>query len=276
MVTTLRPLTTAELFDTTFSLYRKHFLLFVGLVAIPYLFLLPFQILNALAPYGTQPAAVTLLLMLAIVVVTLAATAASQGATLIAVSEVYLDRPASIAGALSRIRGEIVGLAALMIVIGMFTAIGLILLIVPGILIALRFSLAIPVAVIEQETIRGAMSRSADLTQGYRWRILLIYLLFLILTWVIAVVLGIPVGIASVLTAGGSGGLGTLGPPGWVLVLNVLASFAGSCLAGPFMTIGFAVLYYDIRVRKEAFDIKLLMDARNGAATPTPDNPVQG
>jgi hypothetical protein len=276
MVTTLRPLTTAELFDTTFSLYRRHFLLFVGLVAIPYLFLLPFQILNALMtqPFGGASVGVTLLLALAIVVVSLAVTAASQGATLVAVSEVYLDRPTSIAGALSRIRGEIVGLAALMIVIGMFTAIGLVLLIVPGILIALRFSLAVPVAVIEQETIRGAMSRSADLTEGHRWRILLIWVLFFLLTWVIAAVLGIPVGIATVMSAG-VGGPGIV-LPGWVLVMNVLSSFVASCLAGPFMTIAFAVLYYDIRVRKEAFDLKLLMDARDGGAAVTANTPRQG
>jgi hypothetical protein len=36
------------------------------------------------------------------------------------------------------------------------------------------------------------------------------------------------------------------------------------------------VLYYDIRVRKEAFDLKLLMDARDGGAAVTANTPRQG
>ncbi|MGH9811917.1 MAG: hypothetical protein ACRD4T_02160, partial [Candidatus Acidiferrales bacterium] len=36
----LRPLSLGELLDRTFSLYRNHFWLFVGITAIPYLLLL--------------------------------------------------------------------------------------------------------------------------------------------------------------------------------------------------------------------------------------------
>src|SRR5690242_20758800 len=40
MVTVLRPLSTSELLDRTFHLYRNNFLLFVGIMAIPQLFTL--------------------------------------------------------------------------------------------------------------------------------------------------------------------------------------------------------------------------------------------
>lgn len=263
MLTPLRPLTTAELLDTTFSLYRRHFLLFVGLVAVPYLFLLPLQILSIVVS-GQRAGSIlpTLMVSLAIVVMTLAVTAASQGATFIAVSEVYLDRPSSVIGALARIRGETVGLAALMIVIGIGTGIGLLLLVVPGVYIALRWSLAIPVAVLEHETIGGALSRSSDLTQGSRLRILLVWVLFFVLTVAISLLLGIPTGIVSALAR--AGGVAPL--PGWVQILNVVASFVASCLAGPFLTIAIAVLYYDMRVRKEALDLQLMMSALDGGA----------
>ena len=36
----LRPLSLGEILDRTFSLYRRHFLLFVGITAIPHLLIL--------------------------------------------------------------------------------------------------------------------------------------------------------------------------------------------------------------------------------------------
>ncbi len=45
MATVLRPLTTGELLDRTFSLYRSHFVLFLGIFALPHLGVLAFQCL---------------------------------------------------------------------------------------------------------------------------------------------------------------------------------------------------------------------------------------
>jgi hypothetical protein len=45
MATALRPLATGELLDRTFSLYRSHFALFLGIFALPNLCVLAFQCL---------------------------------------------------------------------------------------------------------------------------------------------------------------------------------------------------------------------------------------
>ena len=42
--TALRPLTTGELLDRTFALYKEHFVLFVGIVALPHLISLALQL----------------------------------------------------------------------------------------------------------------------------------------------------------------------------------------------------------------------------------------
>ena len=47
MATALRPLDTGELLDRTFSLYRTHFSLFVGIVALPNLASLAVQLVAA-------------------------------------------------------------------------------------------------------------------------------------------------------------------------------------------------------------------------------------
>ena len=43
MTTALRPLSTGELLDRTFSLYRSHFGLFIGIFALPHLIVFAFQ-----------------------------------------------------------------------------------------------------------------------------------------------------------------------------------------------------------------------------------------
>jgi hypothetical protein len=48
-----------------------------------------------------------------------------------------------------------------------------------------------------------------------------------------------------------------------------IADFLGSALAGPTATIALVLLYYDQRVRKEAFDLQLMMESL-GQAAPMP------
>jgi len=44
----------------------------------------------------------------------------------------------------------------------------------------------------------------------------------------------------------------------WQLA-SVVATFISTCLVGPLATIAFSLVYYDERVRKEAFDLQLMM-----------------
>ena len=45
------------------------------------------------------------------------------------------------------------------------------------------------------------------------------------------------------------------------LIWIALADFVGASLAGPIATIALVLVYYDQRVRKEAFDLQLMMEA---------------
>jgi len=48
-----------------------------------------------------------------------------------------------------------------------------------------------------------------------------------------------------------------------------IADFLGGAIAGPIATIALVLVYYDQRVRKEAFDLQLMMEAV-GQTTPMP------
>jgi hypothetical protein len=263
----LRPLSLGELLDRTFFLYRKNFMLFVGIIALPHLVLLAFQLTGVALQAArtlTGPLA-SILWTLATLVVSLGVMAASQGATVVAVSHVHLGRPASIAESFAAIKGRVFYLALIMIGYWIGIGVGFALLIVPGIILLLMWAVTIPVAVIEDKGLRDSVSRSAELTKGHRGRVFVIYFLFLVLIYAVYLAWQIP--ILAV--------MGTMvrrhGPtavPLWTQIALPLGNFLSQCLVGPLMTIGLSLLYYDERVRKEAFDLQHMMATLDTVAGP--------
>jgi hypothetical protein len=53
-------------------------------------------------------------------------------------------------------------------------------------------------------------------------------------------------------------------------VLAQAGNFIASILVAPVSTIGFSVFYYDLRVRKEAFDLQMMMRAIGADPAPPP------
>ena len=268
MANDLRPLSLGELLDRCFFLYRKNFLLFAGLTALPHLVLLAFQ----LGEVGMQRwigVGGRLVWTLATYALTLGVTAASQGATVIAVSHVHLGRPVTIAESFAGIRGRIFYLALIMIGYGIGVGIGFLLLIVPGIILGLMWALTIPVAVLEDTGLRDSVNRSAELTKGGRGRVFVIYILFAIMLWILYFAWMFPVLLMVGLAAQKHH---VVGVPLWTQLAIPIGSFISQSLAGPLMTIGFSLLYYDQRVRKEAFDLQHMIatldDATLGGTVP--------
>jgi len=104
----LRPLSLGEILDRTFTLYRGHFVLFLGIVGIPHLLLLAVSLTQILMsntnPLTPNTFSVTSAITgLALVVASIAAYLFSQGGAILAVSQIYLGRPVSIAEALGRV-----------------------------------------------------------------------------------------------------------------------------------------------------------------------------
>src|SRR5579864_458650 len=111
MPPTLRPLTLSQLLDQTFALYRKNFILFAGIVAIPQGAVLAMQLLVSMmqvAGAGAVAVAITsVLFLLVILVVSIVGYSVAQVATVNAVSAVYLDRPITIGEAYAKVRGKV-------------------------------------------------------------------------------------------------------------------------------------------------------------------------
>ncbi len=287
--TMLRPLSLGELLDRTFSLYKSNFLLFFGVMVWPSLLAVGISLLNltfqtivqthkssgAVVAMGLGAVGGTLLLMLAYWI----AYTIALGATTFAVSDVYLGETATIAGSYRKMRGHIWRLLRLLGFIGLqvfavifafgilaaiFAAIGQVLggvaiVILSPLLfglpiwILLRNSVAVPALIVENLNAGPAAERSVKLTKGNLGRALLVILLTTMITYIVLGVFEGPFFVAAIMAS-------THGQPSvWLMGIGSVMGALGGALAAPLIMIGLVLLYYDIRVRKEAFDLQLLM-----------------
>lgn len=299
----LRPMSLGELMDRTFALYRRNFILFVGIAALGPAAYFVFQLVTISARVlpgaaSRHPAAALASVgigMFVGILVMLAGMAISQAATVKAVAAVHLGRSITIGGAYKALRGRfgrvlavfalmilLVGLGVLIVIIvagvigslavvggaragtggaifgGFIALITVVLGAVLAITIYVRYSLAIQACVVEDLPPAASLKRSAVLSKGARSRVLAIYFVFGVLSLVISMLFGGVVGAIGVL----------LQKPTLALIMIYLASFVAGSLTGPLATIGISLLYYDERVRKEAFDLQLMMSTLDAPTAP--------
>jgi hypothetical protein len=114
--------------------------------------------------------------------------------------------------------------------------IGLILLIIPGLLALAALSVAIPVCVVEQGGPVGSLSRSAELTRGYWWHIIAVFVAIGIIQWVVAWTIRAAI------------------PAEPHLVATILAWLWG-VFHTAYSSVFAAMLYHDLRASKEGIGI---------------------
>lgn len=197
----------------------------------------------------------------------------AEAATTRAVSDRYLDRQASImssyAAAVRRLGALIVqsliltlgfaiafGAAAL-ISIGLAAALGgaaiglavilFLAVAVVAIVVYVRTSVAAPAIVLEHLSGWRGLVRSWNLVRGLFWRMLGIRLLLLLITLIIS---GIVVALLTL--------AGTALDANGNFILQQVASAIAAVFVSPITYIAVTLLYYDARIRKEAFDIEML------------------
>jgi hypothetical protein len=263
----LRPLSLGELLDRTFFLYRRHFLLFVGIAAIPYLivviaFLAPGLLLylipagGPMTPSGrTVIQAIGGIFLLAVGFIALVAFLYSAGASIFAVSEIYAGRRPSIRGSYALVRGKAATILGIIILSLLIVIAGMIALVIPGLYLICRIPVATAAAMIEDLGPIESIRKSFALTAGFAGRSALIYLLVIGLTYGVGLVFQLPF-LALAAAAPKQSHLLLL----WT-VLGQVGGLLGGILVGAVPTIAFALFYYDLRVRKEAFDLQMMMQA---------------
>lgn len=141
----------------------------------------------------------------------------------------------------------LIGLTILLVVAILF---GLVLLIVPGIMMACAWCVAVPSLVADRTGVFGAFSRSAELTRGSRWRL---FGLFLVVWVMLMIISAVSLGLITAFSLRGAAAV--VRSPAWVLanlITNTLSSLISST--------GVAVLYVELRKLREGAGPQWLAD----------------
>jgi hypothetical protein len=109
-----------------------------------------------------------------VVVLSFVGTAVVQGALVEAVDQERRHRTGGVMQAAWKRAGALLGVSVLT---GVGVGVGLFLLVVPGLILFTRWSLAVPAVMLEGRTPREAMRRSAELVKGHGWRVFAIFLI---------------------------------------------------------------------------------------------------
>jgi hypothetical protein len=290
----LRPLGVGDIVDRVFALYRARPLLFLAASAVPYLL---FILVVAVATFsavsttgfariarlindaavGATPATADLAdalvslgyFTLFVVVVALVFLSPQTAALVHATSERYLGRSVTLgdafrAGLRSTPRVILTGLAVFGLFIVLWLALALLMIVTQNTIVVAVATLAglvasaylfastlvTPVVV----TVEGAgpitaIRRSWSLSKGNRWRIIGLQLLLIVINAVIS-------GLVSAIF------LTTLiADPTLRTVAQQVVNAATTIAWAPVQWATFTILYYDLRVRREAFDLQLAAEA---------------
>lgn len=298
----LRPLNLGELLDRAFLLYRRNFWLFVGIMLVPAVLLLPMQFFllrnqgTALPWSAPLPQTRALTYAYVIGILYWFVYAVVQAATTFAVSDAYLGHSSTVRAAYGKVRGRywrvlgvslgvVIRIAGLFILVGIGAVVAaagfafvmtrgstgrpnaaiafipLTFMLLAVVLVgwfAMRYAVSIPAVLLENIKGRAAIRRSVELTRGRRGQVFVAILLGLVVAYAMAFLFQGPF-YAGIALAKIRGQL-----PTWLVLSMSASSTIGGVVAGPLLMIILVVFYYDLRIRKEAFDLQQMMASLPG------------
>ena len=280
----LQPMRVGDILDTTFSLYRKHFLMFLGLTSIYFFGLLLEYSLREFIAEKSQKALISTLAAMPFAIV-------SMGGVVFASATIYLGNDTTSGASLRQVFrrffpmlwSHLIWRLTLVISLASFTT--LLLLIVRrniiGMLVLFVFPFSIciyymvcwvfymPIVLLEEPRVMYALRRSSELVRSKWWQILGILILILLASYAIAIIFKLSLGFILIFTKlAGNTDLRNIVK--WSILETVLDSdnflfyaimtcidLIMTALVFPIWVIGVTLLYFDRRVRKEGYDIEL-------------------
>jgi len=296
----LRPMRIGELLDRTVSVLRQHFSLFVGLALVPMAvgILLPLPFL----PHGlpADARAVTALFPFLLLIglgFGLILFPATMGATAAAVNRLARGETATVRDSWRKTARRIPALVGAMILTAMVIAgaglslavpaiailalrpvSAVLVIVVGGVLglaavafifwVAVGLALAQLIVVVEEAGPLTSLKRSWDLARDGRWHIVLVYVLYFIISFVIKLLFTLPFTLLS------AGIVRHAGNPLWLAVASNWVGLLTSILLVPLLGIGLTLAYLNQRMKKEAFDLQVMMGSLE--PSPAPGAPLAG
>ena len=274
----LRPLGVGEILDVAIKIYRSQFGVLIRAVSVVLgpVFVLAGAIRLSIPTEedffeATQPGATPEFdggefwpFLAGTVLITLLAFVAAQvatGACFKAVGGAYFDEQPDWRASLQFARSRLGSLLWLSFLLVIFLVPAFLACIVPGVYLYVAWAVATPVLLLEDVRGRAALKRSRVLVKGRWWPTVAVLLLVAILTGIVQLVfLGLLAGVVSASDNEVA-----------QAVADAVAQTVSSALTTPLSAAVLTVLYFDLRVRREGFDLELL--ARQIGVDPTTTAP---
>jgi hypothetical protein len=168
------------------------------------------------------------------------------------ISASYLGESLTVGASYSRAAPRLLPLMGTQILVGLIVLLGFVLLIVPGVIFSLWFLIVGPVVILEGVAGTSALGRSRELMRGNLGKGFSLMFVVGILCGIIGWILGIVIALV----------------PWPHPSLAVFVQTVVPVLWLPIQTAPLILLYYDLRIRKEAFDLQKLAEAMGQPAAP--------
>ncbi len=278
----LRPFGIGEVLDAALRIYRKRF----GALVIAVAFVVvPLQVVQVLFQIS-RPAERTIFrsqgqlfvrsgpspntafaLLLVTVLVSLFTTALAQGASMRIIADQYLGTQTSWSASLRAALKQIWSLLWVGFLASLCWVLGIMACGIPGVYLYVAFSVAIPVLLMEGTKGSKALGRSRRLVSGRWWPTFAALVVVALLSYVLTLLAALLVGGSTILGGGASTSTGVTVMQG---ALNALIAVFTTPMTAAVAT----VIYFDLRVRKEGFDIALMTQRLEAAPVPASCGPA--
>jgi hypothetical protein len=136
-----------------------------------------------------------------------------------------------------------------------------------AVLLGVRWSMAPPALLLEEQPVTASIGRSWRLVRGSFWRVLGILVLTGVLVTVASSVITVPLAaISALLSVGQDVPYSNFGITLAQLVIRGVATIVAGAIFYPFQASVTALLYIDLRMRREGLDVELIRASEGGIA----------
>jgi len=240
--------------------------------AINLIVLTPLIVLQVLMPFLMRneeniaaAALLSLFLLLVVLILTLVLQPIGTAAILHIISQEFIDRRVGLGTAFRFALSRFGPLLGASILVGLMVGFGMLLCFVPGLIFMTWYAFVPQVVVLEGQGVTDSMERSKRLSEGYRWRIFGIIFLIQCVLVMINLAIGLALNFAlpaSDIVPVAGGGIRAVAHPGNQAIQALVSQLIGIFLAA-FQAVCITLLYFDIRIRKEGYDLELAAQAQD-------------
>lgn len=273
----LRPLGVGDILDGSFRVIRRNPKVMLGLsagVAVAQLVIVAgFQVLayallsdvrvtttaDATAPTSLGPLLSSDAAGLASFVASTLLSAILTGMLTVAITQDVLGVRMSARQVWDRVRPRVWRLVGLAVTVTIVPALGLVLCLAPGIWLWGIWAVAVPAFMVENTGVGAALGRSRQLVAGTFWRVWGIRALGVLIVTVLSGLIAVPFTVIGLIADDNifTSGDATRSLPLLFLLLAALGSAVAATFTAPVRAAIDALLYVDLRMRKEGLDIAL-------------------